>query len=284
MKKITCKNDANIQVDFTYDFKPFFLVSVEGVYKVTNNVNTTENTMIDGATYQGSTTSMRNIVITAQMEKDYQKNRNILYKCFKPKSYGTLTYIENEEIRMIQYIVEDIEISETGVLRDITISLICPDPFFRGLENIYVEMARWEKQFEFPHEFVEELEEIETRNSEKIKQLDNESNADNVGMTITIEADGPVQNPVIHHVEQKEYIKLETTMQAGEKIVITTETNNKAIWIEKEGEKEENNGIMSEESEFLQLQSGLNTIQYEAESGEEYLNISIEYRYRYLGV
>ena len=112
--------------------------------------------MVDGSTYQGSTTKQRNIVITAQMERDYQANRDLLYKCFKPKSTGLFTYIEGSETRVIDYKVEGIDIDEAGVVRNFSISLLCPDPFFRDLEDISVSMASWTGLFEWPHEFLEE--------------------------------------------------------------------------------------------------------------------------------
>ena len=114
-KRIICKNEDGVQVEFNYSFEPFFLVSVDGIYTVSNNVVTSENTMVDGSTYQGSTTKQRNIVITAQMERDYQANRDLLYKCFKPKSTGLFTYIEGSETRVIDYKVEGIDIDEAAL-------------------------------------------------------------------------------------------------------------------------------------------------------------------------
>lgn len=52
-KRIICKNEDGVQVEFNYSFEPFFLVSVDGIYTVSNNVVTSENTMVDGSTYQG---------------------------------------------------------------------------------------------------------------------------------------------------------------------------------------------------------------------------------------
>ena len=101
MKRIICENEDGVQVEFNYNFEPFFLVSVDGIYTVTNNVVTSENTMVDGSTYQGSTTQQREIVITAQMESDYRANRDLLYKCFKPKSTGIFKYMEDGETRGI---------------------------------------------------------------------------------------------------------------------------------------------------------------------------------------
>ena len=46
--------------------------------------------------------------------------------------------MEDEETRVIDYKVEELEIGEKGVIRNITISLLCPDPFFRDLEDLSV--------------------------------------------------------------------------------------------------------------------------------------------------
>ena len=103
-KKIICKNEDNVQIEFSYeDDAEFFLVSCDGIYSVSNNVVTSENTMTDGSTYQGSTTKQRNIVITAEFDSDYQSRRDFLYKSFKPKSPGTFYYYENGEERQIDY-------------------------------------------------------------------------------------------------------------------------------------------------------------------------------------
>ena len=47
MKRIICRNEDGVQVEFNYNFEPFFLVSVDGIYTVSNNVVTSENTMVD---------------------------------------------------------------------------------------------------------------------------------------------------------------------------------------------------------------------------------------------
>lgn len=289
MKRILCKNEDGVQIEFNYDFASFFLVSLDGVYTVSNNVVTSENTMVDGSTYQGSTTKQRNIVITAQMETDYQTNRDLLYKCFKPKSTGIFTYMEDEETRVIDYKVEELEIGEKGVVRNITISLLCPDPFFRDLEDLSVSMASWTGLFEWPHAFIEEKEPFAERTAEKLKEIENDSAADNIGITVTLEAEGPVINPAVYHAESGEFIKVGTektpfSINAGDVVIITTETNNKAVYLVRDGVKTEINEKLDEDSEFIQLQHGINTIKYTADAGEDYLNVTISYRFRYLGV
>lgn len=290
MKRVICKNENDIEVEFNYsEDADFFLVSLEGVYSVSNNVVTSENTMTDGSTYQGSTTKQRNIVITAQIDNDYQKRRDLLYKCFKPKSTGTFTYIENDEKRAIDYKVEDLDIAEKGVIRNITISLICPDPFFKDMEDVIVSMAGWQPCFEWPHEFKKEKEPFGERIAEIIKTVDNDSAADNIGIEILMEASGAVVNPALYHVEEDEFIKVGTaghplSLAAGEMVKITTGTNDKNVYLISNGKTTKINEYLDEDSEFIQLVSGSNTFKYDADSGINYLNVTISYRFRYLGV
>ena len=250
---------------------------------------TSANTMTDGSTYQGSTTKQRNIVITAEFDEDYQARRDFLYKCFKPKTTGTLTYTENAEKREIDYYVETIDIDEKGVVRNVTISLICPDPFFKDLQDTTITMAGWEPCFEFVHEFTDELEEFGVRVAELVKSIDNDSAADHIGIEIYMEATGSVKNPVLYHVEQDIHIKVGTEdfpliMEPGDAVKVTTGTNEKNVYLISGGETKKINEYLDEESEFIQLVHGRNTFIYDADGGEDYLNVTITYRFRYLGV
>ena len=52
----------------------------------------------------------------------------------------------------------------------------------------------------------------------------------------------------------------------------------------RDGVKQEINEYLDEDSDFIQLQHGTNTIRYTADAGEDYLNVTVSYRFRYLGV
>lgn len=299
-RRIICTNENNIAVRFDYDFAPFFLVSVAGIYGISANVTTSENTTVDGSTYQGSTAKQRNIVITAQMDSNYKANRDFLYRVFKLKSTGKFTYMEDGDTKEIDYKVEDIDIGETGVVRDIVISLICPDPFFKDLEDVEVVMASWVDDLEFPVCFPEEGMEFGHREADLVKEIENDTGADNIGIMAVIRADGAVKNPAIYHSEAGEYTKLEMELASGQIVIITTGQDKKKAWLLEDvsqsevsekgydaliSEKGVNiNEYLSEGSEFIQLQHGKNTITYTADEGTNYMSVSIFYRLLYLGV
>lgn len=285
MKKIICENVNKNKITFTYDF-PFFITNVTGLYKVTGNVSTTSSAFGIGETYSGTSIEKRNIVITGIIKDAFQEKREFLYNMFPLKTEGTLYYYENDKSRKIKYVVEDIEIEEKGIPRAFTISLICPYPYFTDVENSNVSMAYWTPLFEFP--MVSEQEEgIEfgTKNTTTIGIIENNTNIE-FGITITFLANDHVSKPFLINVETQEQMLIDTDMKVGDKIVVTTQRNNKTIkFVSSETGKEENiNYLMGRESKFLQMHTGRNTLRAGAQSNEENLVTTVTYSIEYEAV
>ena len=285
MKNIICKNGNGQKIEFNYDFSPFFLAGCEGIHEVQNSISLDEMTVLDGARVIGTKTPPRPIVITAQMETDYVKNRNLLYQVFGQGTKGTFTYIEDDSIKEIDYICESVSVEDSGVIRNIQISLICPDPFFGDNEETKVVMAGEVAAFEFPHEFTEEGEEFSYRIDRKRVKVYNESGMMDLGLTIHVEVGGNVKNLVFTHLESGEYIAINAEFEKGDFITIFSERGNKNV-ILKNGEvaSVNLNYKLSESSDFFALQTGENTIQYDAEEGEDNMDVALSYETKYPGV
>lgn len=312
--KVICTSDKNVSITFTWDdFTPFHLVDIEGIYGIESNVVTSENTTIDGSTYQGATAKERHIDLIVEMDGNYSANRNLLYRCFPIKRTGTMEYIEGGESKVIEYEVEGIIPGEiTGVVRDYTISLKCTDPYFKDLTDTEVVMASWVSDVCFPICLPEEGIEFGHREADLVKAIENDSGADNIGITAVFRADGTVKNPAIYHTESGEFTKVgyegnDFFLFSGQYVVIFTHTGKKDIFMidnVAQGEIEENrnkygmidwekvvekygqniNEYQDEDGDFVQLQDGTNTLTYSAEEGVDYLSVSVYYRISYLGV
>lgn len=286
-RTITCRNDDGYELTFGENgFDPFLLQACDGCYSVKNNVTMSDNTMLDGATYQGSVAAKRNIVLTLRDRDDHTDNRNTLNKLFKAASPGTFIYHDDKNDRTINYYVESINSDGPDKPRTYTVSLLCDDPFFYAIDDISVTMASWEKNFEFTHEFSSTKEEFGYRSAVRSQEIYNENATDEIGLTITIECSGGVTNPKITHVESGESITVGSTsypfaMESGDILVITTQTNNKHVKLTHSGTTTEVNEYLTEDSEFIQLQRGYNNIGYSASSGESNMVITLTYRMRY---
>lgn len=286
---ITCTNKDGVSVTFgERAMTPFLLIDVAGIYEVANNVTISENTMSDGGTYQGSVAKIRNIVLTVKDEKNHVYNRNLMRALFKSGEAGELVFHEDENDLKIEYLVETMNSTGEFGPRTYTVSLLCPDPFFYALEDITVYMAAWFSSFTFPHNFIVSGEELGYRSSSRLQQITNENAADGIGMDIQIKANGTVTNPTITHVERNESITVGTStkpleMEAGDVLRITTSDNDKHVYLTHESVTEEINEYLTEESVFIQLMRGSNSIGYDADVGVDNMVVQITYRLKYAG-
>lgn len=289
-KYIICTNNDGLTVTFGDTFSPFVLEDADGLYEVNNNVATSANTNLNGSTYYGTTVKMRNIVLTLrEHDDDHQAQRSTLYKLFRPDTVGTLTYVENDDEKTIDYVVEKLSISGEQFARLATVSLLCPDPLFQSATEYIVGISEWQSNFEFVHEFTADGEEFGYKNDSQTGTIENDSGISGTGVTITIQITGSVTNPSVYNIENDQHITLGNdttplTLSAGDVITVTTGRGNKHIYLTSGGTTTEINEYLTEDSSFIQLLIGTNTIGYTADTGAEYMAIEVRYHYQYAGV
>lgn len=285
---IRCTNEDGFAIEFTEQgFGPFLLKEAEGLYDVMNTVYVSENSMIDGAVYQGSVAKFRNIVLHLTDTEDYTDNRDMLNRLFKDKSKGVLVFTEaDKEPRQIDYYVESMTSTGEDPYREHEISLICPDPFFYDTEGSSEDMASWVSAFEFPFESTSAGFEFGYQSNERIKTIQNDIAEDNIGITITITCMGAVTNPSITHIETGDKITIGHSgkpfeIVTGDVVTITTATGNKHVTLTHEGTTSEVNHYLTEDSVFVQLMRGSNSFGFGADSGLNNMSISIAYTFKY---
>lgn len=286
---ITCTNEDGMSCKFGSSFSPFLLTTVDGIYKVENNITISNSNLIDGGIFQGSNITSRNIVLTVRDKDNHKDNREFLYRLFKPNSEGVLRYFENDDVKRINYYVESIDVTGVYSSRQATISLMCADPFFYDNEETVEYLAEWRGSFEFEHQFTSSKEEIGYRSLVKSLNIQNLTPRDDVGLNIEITSVGAAKNLKITNVEQNKTISIGTdekpfNMVAGDIVNIVTEKGNKNVTLTREGVTIGINNYLSEDSEFIQLGVGNNHIGYDASEGVSNLSFKIAYTFKYNGV
>jgi len=285
---IRCINEDGFFLDFTErGFGPFLLTDADGLYESKNTVYVSENSMIDGATYQGSVAKYRDIELTLTDIGDYVANRNALNRLFKEKSKGTLIFWEADASpRKIDYYVEKFDSSGEDPFREHEISLICPDPFFYDIDASSEEMASWVSGFIFPFASPSTGFVFGYKDNSLIKKIQNDVAEDNIGITIIMTCVGAVTNPSITHIETNSSLHIghddkPFNMVAGDIVTITTATGNKHVTLTRNGTTSEINHYLTEDSVFIQLMRGSNSFGFGADSGVNNLTITLEYTYKY---
>ena len=270
--KVICENQRGEKMIFVNTPKKW-VESISGLgadYEVT----TSKNSGQDGENYTGATASKRNIVIVLDVPKQYIDDiKDRMYSFFQPRSVGTLYYYSGQIARKIQYYVESVEPSTNGEVRTITISLICPDPKFYALSDTLTQMAVWKDMIHFPLRIIEPVHVTEKVNS-LICNVANPS-AVPMGLTVKFMASGTVTNPSLYDINRQQLMQINTTMHAGDVIIVTTAEGNKHVRLISGGVTTEINNLMLYPLKWLQAYQGDNVFRYDADSGIDNLSVTI---------
>lgn len=228
---------------------------------------------------------MRNItlegtVVADSLDEAYVRRQRFL-KIFTPKMRGTLLY----RGRQIACVVEEagFTVSTRQRIPNFFVSLLCPSPFFETLDEVREELASWIPLFEFELEIPVSGMEFGMRQPNQIITVENIGDV-SCGCEIVFRALGTVTNPELLNIDTGEYIRLLTTMSAGDELRVYTHFAGKRV-AQVVGSTVTNAfSLLDTNSTFFQLAAGTNTLRYDASVNMELLEVSIYFRPQFLGV
>jgi hypothetical protein len=151
------------------------------------------------------------------------------------------------------------------------------------LDEIREELASWMPLFEFELEIPGGGMEFGARQPSQIITVDNIGDV-SCGCEIVFRALGTVTNPELLNLDTGEYIRLLTTMSAGDELRVYTHFAGKRV-VSVNGSTITNAfSLLDTGSVFFQLAAGINTLRYDASANMDLLEVSIYYRPQFLGV
>lgn len=278
----------------------FLIFNMTGLGPEKAEIRTTDIVTADGGLYNSSRLPSRNIVISIRFfsweGKTVEQIRHESYKYFPIKKPVTL-YITTDE--RVGEIVGYVEANEPVIFSKETytqLSLICPYPyfydgkaginqtFFGGIEPIF--------EFPFSNESINNpviiLGEIRI-NQEEIVYYSGDAN---IGITMIIDALGPASNLIIHKVDTRERMVINTDrltsmtgygIIAGDRIIISTIRGQKSVILLRGGIYTNILNVLDKRTDWFQLSKGENVFAFEAE-GSTNIMFTIENRTLYEGV
>lgn len=291
MRSVTCTSQYGNSITFAeFEFSPFILAHIEGVYDHHNEISALARATGDGSDYQGIRSPDRHIILTvcARPGTRYaQPLRDTIRAVFGKGAKGLLTYNEDGSERVIEYYTESFSPGERQLYN---IYLTCLDPWFYDPEYTIIQLARHVPLFTFPHVFIESGEPISEEHTDDVIATIEGTSDEPLGMIFRIKAKGPVLNPSITNIYRQEHIQLgydapvshPLQLYSGDVVEIVTESGRK-VTLTRNGETESINHYLTEDSEFLKLHKGENVFGYSADSGTENMTLDICYRNRYEG-
>lgn len=198
----------------------------------------------------------------------------------------------------IQYSRED-QKDNNEVVVQFKISGTAANPLFMDLESSSVLNAGYEASFHFPlvinSEVLKDSDEPEqkhdmptiifgTKKNNRFMIITNTGSV-SVGMIIKMKAISGVLNPSLTNLNTQEFFKVNKNFVQNEEVEIETTIGSKHIYGRAEfGEWRNYFKYRDFNSTWLQLATGDNVFQYDADSGVDNLQVSIEFRNGYLEV
>lgn len=157
------------------------------------------------------------------------------------------------------------------------IEMYCSNPMFRKIKETISNIASSIGSFHFPLVLKPTGIILSSRKGYQLMYAENEGNA-TIGAIITIESKSIIENPQIENVTTGEVIKINKTLQNGEKIVINTnDGNEKGIYGTVGLVTENYYKYWDQDNKWMKFPQGLSIIGYSTDNETEiYLDIKIQ--------
>ncbi|MCM3316187.1 phage tail family protein [Rummeliibacillus stabekisii] len=267
MEKVIFTNSRGESIEF--GDSPFYLQSIEGLGEVSAQIQTQKSPYMDGSSFLDAILDERDIDIDFMISypfgtyEDISKARALIAKVCNPKlGPGLLRYENDYVVRVINAVADSVPSfpdngGRTTVLQKGQLSFVANNPYWKSL-SIEEEPA-FKPLFQFP--FSQPFQ-IGLQQDKRI--LNNDGDAP---VPLFIEFYGPALNPVIKNNTTGEFIKVNQELLEGERMVIDTSEENRAIYfIDDQGNARNVFHWIDLASDFFKLQIGENEIEYTADN------------------
>lgn len=267
--------------------KPYILQRVDGVTGLNSDIYSHTAPNQDGNTFDFSLLKARNItlnvaVFAADLATLNTYRRSII-NIMNPKLSGTLTYTNGTYTKKIDVQVERSpyfsEEDKLDIYQSFFVSLIASEPFWNDTDDSFEVMAISVPKFKFPLRIIEHFVFAEPG----INVVDC-NNVGDVETPVTIYFSGPAVNPKVTNETTGEYIKVNKTLLDGERLIISTKFGNKSVIFDNGSTQTNAFNLIDLNSTFFQLRTGLNTLNYTADTGIETASVRVVWKNKYIGV
>lgn len=263
------------------------IISIDGIDYPELDISTTSNAHYDGSYINSNRADKRTITIQAEYQfADIENERDKLLSFFNFKNTGTLVIDYSKRKKSIQYNISDFKskIDNVNDKLNFEVELLCTEPYLRDVAESKLDIALWRGAFRFPLRCTTKNKIIMgVKEPSLIANINNTGDVE-TGMIIEFRALGTVKNPSLFNINTREFIKVNSTMSAGEIIRINSNISHKSIVKEIDGIQNKIMNLLDIDSTFLQLSVGDNLFRYDADDGFDFMEVSIYFNPSYLGV
>ena len=284
MFKITLENEYGKKLVFNEMNSPFTIIEIDGLNPPEATINTSLNANLDGGKFNSSKVNMRSLNIVIAITQNAEQSRLKLYSVLKIKKYIKMYYESPLRDVYIEGYIEAMPISHFENPQKMTLSILCPQPYFKCAQEIINEASTVKPMLHF--QFATTKEKPVPFSYTEIVSVFNIANDGDVetGLIIELYARNTVNNPKIFNYKTSEFFGVNFNMQAGDVIEINTNKGQKSIRLLREGTYTNLFRNRMKGSTWFELLADENIFTFEAEYGVDNLLVSFKHYNLYEGV
>ena len=283
MYTLKIENEYHSQLELTHNETKWQVTSITGLNPPAASISSSVVAGFDGERFNSSRLDKRNIVISFVINTNVEANRMLLNSIIFPKRYIKVYYKNSSKDLYIEGYVESFEYDIFSSKCACQLSIICPTPFWIDNNITSVTLSPVVSLLEFPFSIPVEGIAFSEFVGIQSNMVANNGNIQ-TGIEIELEAMHNVIQPTIMNVTTGENMTIETELQSGDRILISTIRGNK--YVKSDCNCVESNLInnLTDDSKWIQLIPGQNRFSYSATYGSEYITLTVKHRDLFGGV
>ena len=230
------ENQNGQRLDLLNNRKYFKLIAAEGLHGIETDFSETESPYTDGTTVDNVRALPRGIALKFALCGDVESGLNLFHSVVKSKQIGRLIKREGEREAKVLGRVTVPPYTRNSDRVEIELQLYCGQPYWEDVEELIGTIAEFMDLLYFPASgrgFPEVGVPFGVSNLDKAQTIANDGDTA-VGMTIVIVAHGTITKPRISCSTGSQngwYMQLNTTLEDGDEVVISTHRGKKSITI-----------------------------------------------------
>lgn len=252
-----------------------------GAEPPTATINRNKIAISDGTRYNSATVNERNIVLTIYLQGDIAQARRNLYRYAPAKGHVKIYYAADDLDLYIEGYVEAIENNPHELNQFVQISIICPQPYWLELNETFTDASNIINLFEFPMDITAEGVELSSIDAGILAEIENAGQVAS-GARFEIVARITTVNPKIYNLETNEFMGFNTTLAAGDRLIIDTIHGQKSVTHIRGGVETNYIDTLMAGSVWLQLDVGINAYTYTFDEGN--IALFVYHTNKYMGV
>lgn len=280
------ENRNGIVQILTGDEPTYQVLDIVGLNPPKAQINTTTIVGLDGAVFNSAKLETRNIVLTIKINGDVETNRLHLYSLFRTKEWCRFYYSNGSRDVWIDGYVDSVECGLFTNDEQAQISIICPYPYFKSVDEIIDDISNTVAAFHFPFSInVNEPIPFSTFELARETVVYNDSSSE-TGLEIEVYFSNTVNKIEIKNTRTGEDFTLVYPFVDGDRVVINTNKGQKSVRLIRDGETINLFSALQKGSVFFQLTAGDNVFSYLADDGTSNNSVHIIFRHytQYRGV